>query len=165
LESFIDVLVRTAKARGRLCVHFLAEIFVPADFSSETAAHFVAHLLPEFGAARGTIPFANVMAIEHVEILEDRICIARHRQDAQQFGRGAARPRHFPAAYGIGFTGRQAAQFGHVGHGERLANGRAEVFAELLQFQARNLKSSICGSAGQCAADSVSLTTDAARKW
>jgi hypothetical protein len=64
----------------------LAEIFVPADFSSETAAHFVAHLLPEFGAARGTIPFANVMAIEHVEILEDRICIARHRQDAQQFG-------------------------------------------------------------------------------
>jgi len=75
--------------------------------SSETPTNLVAHLFAELLPAGGSFIFGNIEPIEDVEFLEDRVTIARHRQDAQQFAGRPARARDFPSAYRVGaITGR-----------------------------------------------------------
>jgi hypothetical protein len=81
--------------------------------------------------------FGNIEPIEDVEFFKDRVTIARHRQDAQQFAGRPARARDFPSAYRVGaVTGRKAAQFRHVRRGQRSADRITEIHAELFQFGA-----------------------------
>src|SRR6185437_17044213 len=97
--------------------------------SRETPADLVAHHLAKFGAAGRAIPLTDVEAVEHIEVVQDRIFLARHRENAQQFTSRAARAAHFPAANGIAALRGQAAQARHVGRAELSANGRAKACA------------------------------------
>src|SRR6185369_10887551 len=70
---------------------------------------------------------------------EDRIVVAGHRQDAQQLRHRSGRASDLPFADGVGAVGsRQPAEFGHVGHRQRLADGLTEVLAKFLQFSSRH---------------------------
>jgi len=87
--------------------------------------------------AGGSFVFGNIEPIEDVEFFKDRVTIARHRQDAQQFAGRPARARDFPSAYRVGaVAGRKAAQFRHVRRGQRSADRITEIHAELFQFGA-----------------------------
>ena len=51
--------------------------------SAEPLTNLVAHLFAELFPARRPFRFRNVEAVEHVEIVEDRVMVAGHGQDAQ----------------------------------------------------------------------------------
>ncbi len=51
--------------------------------SAETPANLVPHLFPELFPARRPFIFVDVEPIEDVEIFQDRMTIACHRQDAK----------------------------------------------------------------------------------
>ena len=55
--------------------------FAQGAGSAETLANLVAHLFAELFAARRPFVFGNIMAVEDVEVFQDRVTIARHRQD------------------------------------------------------------------------------------
>src|SRR6185437_16416505 len=118
--------------------------------SAEPATNFVAHLLAELLAARRAFLFGDVEAVEHVEIIEDRVALAGHRQDTKQFPRGPGRAGDFPAPDGIAAAaGRKAAKLRHIGCAELPADGLAEVVAEFFQFGAgQGTSSFVRGIAG-----------------
>jgi hypothetical protein len=102
----------------------------------EAAANLIAHLLAEFLPARGSVLFRDIEPIEDVKIFDNRVTIARHGEDTQQFGGRPAGPADFPAANGVGAARREAAKPGHVGSGQRSVDRIAEVLAKLLKFGA-----------------------------
>ena len=93
---------------------------VPAQLESalvEAAANLVAHLLAEFFPARRSFLFRDIEPIEDVKIFNNRVTIARHGEDAQQFGRRPTRAADFPSANGVGAARCEPAKPGHVGSG------------------------------------------------
>jgi hypothetical protein len=117
----------------------------------EPLANFIAHLFPEFLPARRSFGFRNIESIKYVEIFQDRITVAGHRQDAKEFVRRSARTRNLPSAYGVGTAARcQAAKLGHIRRRQRPADSVAEILAKLFQFRAGHLGYSLvgCGRGG-----------------
>src|SRR6266576_7201319 len=94
----------------------------------------VPHVLAEGLPARGPVFLADIESIEHVEVLEDRVTIAGHRQDAKQFGCRPAGAADLPFADRIGAAaGGKATQLGHVGSGQALPDRLTEIVAKLAQ--------------------------------
>ena len=115
----VTALVNAASGRGK----------APADF--------IAHLFAELFPARRPFLLGYVETVEDVEIFQDRVAVARHRQDAQQFARRSARARDLPAPDGVAaIAGRKAAELGHVGGGQGAADRVTEIAAELSEFWA-----------------------------
>jgi hypothetical protein len=107
--------------------------------SAEPPPHLIAHLRAEFGPARRPFLLVDIEAVEDVEIFQDRVTIAGHRQDAEQFARRPARAADFPAADHVGaVAGGKPAQPRHVGRRQAFADGVAEILAKLFQFVARH---------------------------
>src|ERR1700687_763666 len=107
--------------------------------SAETLANLVAHLFTELLPPRRSFFLADIEPVEDVEILQDRVTIACHRQDAQQFARRPAGAADFPSAYRVGAAaGGEAAKFRHVGRRQALADRLTEIRAQLFQFGARH---------------------------
>src|ERR1700721_1338828 len=102
----------------------------------KAAANLVAHLFAEFLAALRSFLFGDIEPIEDVKILDNRVTIARHGKDTQQFGGRPARAADFPTANGVGAARREAAKFGHVSSGQLSADRIAEILANLLEFGA-----------------------------
>ena len=100
--------------------------------SAETPAYLVPHLFTEGFPARRSFFLVDIEAVEDVEVFQDRVTIASHRQDAKQFGRRPAGAGDFPSAYRVGaVAGREAAQLRHVGRGQASADRVAEIPAKL----------------------------------
>ena len=100
--------------------------------SGEAPANLVAHLFAKLFPAGGSFIFGDIEPIEHVEFFEDRVTIARHRQDAQQFGHRSARAGDFPSAYRVdAIARREAAQLRHIGSGQRSADRITEIDTKL----------------------------------
>jgi hypothetical protein len=100
--------------------------------SSEAPTNLGAHLFAELLPAGGSFTFGDIEPIEDVEFFKDRVTIARHRQDAQQFGRRSARAGDFPSAYRVGaITGGKATQLRHVCRGEGSADRITKIHAKL----------------------------------
>jgi len=109
--------------------------------SAETPANLVPHLFPELFPARRPFLFVDIEAVENVEIFQDRMTIACHRQNAKLFGRRPAGASDLPFADRVGAcAGREATQLGHFSRRQASANGITEILAELLQFGARHLR-------------------------
>ncbi len=105
--------------------------------SSEPPTDLVAHLFAELFPAGWSFIFGDIEPIEDVEFFKDRVTIARHRQDAQQFGRRPARAGDFPSAYRVGAIARcEATQLRHVCRGQGSADRIAEIHAKLFQLGA-----------------------------
>src|SRR5438876_3655699 len=103
---------------------------------SKPAAHLGAHFFAKFSPARRAVLLADVMAVEHVEVFQDGMTVAGHRQNAQQFGRRPARARDLPAPDRIGAAAcRETTKLRHVGCRELSADRVAKIAAELLQFR------------------------------
>jgi hypothetical protein len=100
--------------------------------SAQPPANLVPHAFAEGFPARGSFLFVDIVPVEDVEILKDRVTIAGHRQDTKQFTRRPARASYFPSADGVGaVTGREATEFCHVGCGETSADGLAKIVTKL----------------------------------
>ena len=96
---------------------------------------------PELFPARRPFLFVDIEAVENVEIFQDRMTIACHRQNAKLFGRRPAGASDLPFADRVGAgAGREATQLGHFSRRKASANGVTEILAELLQFGARHLR-------------------------
>src|SRR5260370_29987687 len=101
--------------------------------SAETSPDLIAHLFAEFCTARRSFMFGDVETVEDVEVFQDRVTVACHRQDAKQLARRPARACDFPPAYGVGAAaGRKAAQFRHVGSRQAFADRFTQIGAKLL---------------------------------
>jgi len=101
-------------------------------WSSEAPTNFVAHLFAKLFPAGGSFIFRDIEPIEDVEFFKDRMTIAGHRQDAQQFGRRTAGAGNFPSAYRIdAITRREATQLRHVCRGQGSADRITEIHAKL----------------------------------
>jgi hypothetical protein len=108
--------------------------------STEAATNLVAHLLAKLLPTCRSVLLGDVEAIEHVEVFEDRVTIARHREDAKQFCRGARGTRDFPSADGVAAAARwKAAELRHVRGGQGFTNRVTEIVAELFEFGARHV--------------------------
>src|SRR6266851_1887252 len=70
--------------------------------SAQAAADFVAHAFAKSLPASRSFRFCNVKAVEDVEIVQDRVTIAGHRQDIKQFRGRTAGTRDLPAADHVG---------------------------------------------------------------
>jgi hypothetical protein len=104
---------------------------------AEPAPDLVAHVLAESLPARGAILLVDIEAVEDVEVFEDRISIACHRQYAKQLGRRPAGAFDFPFAYRVGAVARRkAAQLCHVGSRQASADRMTEILANLFQLRA-----------------------------
>src|SRR4030088_886093 len=105
----------------------------PSNFRlAEPAPDLVAHVLAEGLSARGAILLVDIEAVEDVEVFQDRISIARHRQYAKQLGRRPAGASDFPFAYRVGAVARRkAAQLRHVGSGQASADRMTDILANL----------------------------------
>src|SRR5438132_11211573 len=68
-------------------------------------AHFLAHLVAEFGTQRRALLLVDVMAIEHVEFVQDVVALARHGEDPQPLGHWPDRSLDLPAPAGVGAAG------------------------------------------------------------
>ena len=89
----------------------------------EALANFVAHLFAKCFPAGRSFLLGDIAPIEDVEIFQDRVTIARHRQNAQEFGGRSAGAGHFPSADGVGaIARRKAAKLCHIGGGQRSAD-------------------------------------------
>jgi hypothetical protein len=122
-----------AVSMGGTLSNRMARIRPAGTDSSEAPANLVAHLFAELLPAGGSFVFGNIEPIEDVEFFKDRVTIAGHRQDAQQFAGRPARARDFPSAYRVGaITRPKATQLRHVRRGERSADRITEIHAELL---------------------------------
>jgi hypothetical protein len=105
--------------------------------SSEPPANLLTHLFAKLLLAGGSFIFGNIEPIEDVEFFKDRVTIARHRRNAQQFGRRRARAGDLLSAYRVGaIAEREAAQLRHVCRGEGSADRITEIHAKLFQFGA-----------------------------
>src|SRR5258708_25874536 len=83
--------------------------------SAETSPDLIAHLFAEFCAARRSLMFGDVETVEDVEVFQDRVTVACHRQDAKQLARRPARACDFPPAYGVrAASSRKATQVRHL---------------------------------------------------
>jgi hypothetical protein len=103
--------------------------------SSEPPANLLTHLFAKLLLAGGSFIFGNIEPIEDVEFFKDRVTIARHRRNAQQFGRRRARAGDLLSAYRVGaIAEREAAQLRHVCRGEGSADRSTEIHAKLFQF-------------------------------
>jgi hypothetical protein len=101
----------------------------------KTPANFVPHFFAKLLAARVSLVLGNIEPIEDVEIFKDRMTIARHRQDAEEFGNRSARAGNFPSADGVGAAGgRKTTELRHIGSGQRATDRFAQILAELFQF-------------------------------
>src|ERR1700687_390500 len=105
--------------------------------SGETPANLVPHLFAELFTARRSFFFADVEPVEDVEIFEDRVTIACHRQDAEQFGRRPAGAGDVPSAYRVGaVAGAKATELRQVRNGHASGDRVTEIVAKLFQFGA-----------------------------
>jgi hypothetical protein len=105
--------------------------------SGETLADFIAHLFAESLPVGRPFPLIDVPAIEDVEIFEDRMAIAGHRQDEKEFACGSAGAGDLPSAYGVGTVARlKPAELCHIGGGQWPADRVTEILAKLFQFRA-----------------------------
>jgi len=101
-------------------------------WSSEAPTDLVAHLFAKLFPAGGSFIFRDIEPIEDVEFFKDRVTVACHRQDDQQFGSRPAGAGDFPSAYRVGaVTGREATQLRHVCRGQGSADGIAEIHAKV----------------------------------
>src|ERR1700674_1954542 len=139
------IISSSCRSRGRLDATFGTPLpvwtrkWVPIGEpgSREALANFVAHLFAESLPARRPILLVDIEAVEDVEILEDRMAIACHGQDAKQFVRWFAGAGHFPSADGVGAIGRRkGAELCHVGGRQRSSDRVTEILAKLFQFRA-----------------------------
>ena len=73
-----------------------------ATVSAKAATDLVPHLFAEGFPARGSLGLGDIVPVEDVEVVEDRMAIAGHRQDAELFGHRLARTGDLPLAYRIG---------------------------------------------------------------
>ena len=89
---------------------------VARELSAQAATDLVPHLFAESLPARRSLGLGDIVPVEDVEVVEDRMTIAGHRQDAELFGDLLAGTADFPSANrgGAGFR-RKTAQPGHVG--------------------------------------------------
>ena len=110
---------------------------VVRELSAKATTDLVPHLFAEGFPARGSLSLGEIVPVEDVEVVEDRMAIAGHRQDAELFGDLFAGTADFPSANhgGAGFR-RKTAQPGHIGCRQRPADGVSEIRAELFQFMA-----------------------------
>ena len=100
--------------------------------SAEPAPDLVPHVLAESLSAGRAILLVDIEAVEDVEIFQDRISIACHRQYAKEFARRSARAFDFPSAYRVGaVAGGEATQLRHIGSGEASADRMTEILAKL----------------------------------
>jgi hypothetical protein len=91
--------------------------------SLEAPANFVPHFFTKFFSALVSLIFGDIEAFEYVEVFENRVTIAGHRQYAKQFGNGAARTGYFPFAYRVGpDSRRKPAELRHVRSGQGSAD-------------------------------------------
>src|SRR6201984_3191901 len=104
----------------------------------KTAPHLLAHAVAERGPARGALLLRHAPAVEHVEILQYRIVIARHSEDAQEFASRAAWSADLPAPDGVGLACRQSAELGHIDDRKLPPDGFAKVLPQLLEFGSRH---------------------------
>ena len=104
---------------------------------AESATDLVPHLFAEGFPARGPLRLGDIVPVEDVEIVEDRIPIARHRQQPELFGNRFAGTCNLPFSYHVG-TGvrRETAQLRHVGDRQRPADGVTEFLAKTFQLMA-----------------------------
>jgi hypothetical protein len=117
--------------------------------SAETLANLVAHLFAELFATRRPFVFGNIMAVEDVEVFQDRVTIARHRQDPQQFARRPAGAADFPSAYRVGaLAGGEPTEPCHFSRRQAFADGDAKILAKLFQFGAGHWDRSIAWAFG-----------------
>ena len=105
--------------------------------SAEAAADLVPHLLAEGFPAGRSLGLGDIVPVEDVEVVEDRMTVAGHRQNAKLFGDLFAGTGDFPSAnhVGAGFR-RKTAQSGHIGYRQRPADGITEIRAKPFQFMA-----------------------------
>jgi hypothetical protein len=107
--------------------------------SAETPANLIPHHLAKRFPARGSVLLVDIEPVEDVEIFQDRVTVAGHRQDAKQFGRRPAGTGYFPSADRIGAVARcEATQLRHIGGGQASAYRGTEILAKPFQFGARH---------------------------
>src|SRR5258708_6913543 len=100
--------------------------------SAETPANLVPHFFPELFPARRPFLFVDIEAIENVEIFQDRMTIACHRQNAKLFSRRPAGASDLPFADRVGAgAGREAPQLRHFSRRQASANGVTEILPEM----------------------------------
>jgi hypothetical protein len=105
--------------------------------SAETPANLVAHLFAEGFPARRSFLLVDMEPVEDVEIFEDRVTIACHRQDAKQFGHRPAGAGDFSFTHRIGAVARrEATQLRHFSSRQAPADRVTEILAKLFQFGA-----------------------------
>src|ERR1700761_4829073 len=81
----------------------------------EAFANLVAHLFAEGRSQGRAFFFVDVPAIEDVEVFEDGVTIAGHRENRQQLVRRSARTCHLPSANRVGAVLRfEPAKLCHV---------------------------------------------------
>jgi hypothetical protein len=103
--------------------------------SGEPLANFVSHLGAKRFASGRPFLLIEIPPVEDIEIFEDRMAIAGHRQNAEEFARGSAGTAHFPPSDRIGAVAwLQATQLCHVVSRQRSADRVGEILAELFQF-------------------------------
>ena len=130
-QGILDCVANLIGRAGRRAVR-VARARPAGSDSSEPPTNLGAHLFAELFPARGSFIVGDIEPIEDVEFFKDRVTIARHRQDAQQFGRRPARAGDFPPAYRVGaLTGCEATQLRHVGRGQASADRMTEILAKL----------------------------------
>jgi hypothetical protein len=111
--------------------------FAANPTSGQATAHLGAHAFAKSLPACRSFNLCNIEAVEDVEIVQDRVTIAGHRQDFKQFRSRTAGARDLPAADHVGaLAGLEAAQLRHVAHRKFFTNGLAEIFAKLSEFRA-----------------------------
>ncbi|MDP3075180.1 MAG: hypothetical protein Q8N40_06020 [Bradyrhizobium sp.] len=114
--------------------------------SAKAATDLVAHLFAEGFPARGSFRLGDSVPVEDVEIVEDRMTIAGHRQDAELFGNLFAGTGDFPLAYrvGAGVLG-ETAKLRHVRRRQRPADGVSDILAKPFQVMAGHGRESVVG--------------------
>src|SRR5882672_6314341 len=99
---------------------------------AKAATDLAAHLLAERFPARRSFPLCDIKAIEDIEVFENRMPIAGHRQHAELFRDLFAGTGDFPSANHVSAgVRRKAAQLCHIGRRQRPADGVTEIFAKL----------------------------------
>ena len=120
---------------------------VRVTISAKATTNLVAHLFAEGFPARGSLGLGDTVPVEEVEIFEDRMTIAGHRQDAELFGNLFAGTGDFPLAYRVG-AGLlcETTKLRHVCRRQWPADGVSDILAKPFQVMAGHGRESVVQS-------------------